>query len=968
MRFADPQSDIRNPKSVWVIFCAVLVTLILSVNVVAEEARHPDAVPVFQCTFGNDWDVNYDGWPDRWVRKTGSGLPHYVNIAIQEDATAVGKKCLQIDLDGASAEVESPPIRVMPRFSYAFEAQLKCTDLKYSTAAVTLNFCDSNGRVLQTAKTETVTVKDGWQSLRSGRVEPRDPAITRVVMVLSVQRSSKGDLKGRVSLADVWLARLPRIDVTTNSACNVYTQLDGAEVECALSGIREQNPEIDFQLLDGANKVLQREHFRLAGKLIVDDVGRGAQQTDAGKGAEGYEVTQKWHPTIPDYGFYRVVVLMKGATAPSKVGNNDVEKQLGSRTVDLVVVPQLEMPRHGEFGWTLPEGDGPLSFQDLSWLLPKVGINWVKVPLWFDASNPRRGDEIIRFVELLGATNIDVVGIIDRPPTQANANVKPHRATSIAEVLSQDSTAWAAAIEPVMTRLSLRVRWWQLGGDFDTSMAGVPDLNKRMGELRTALFRFGQDVRMGMSWDWATANAYSGNVTWDFEQLASEKQLSDAKFAELLAMPKGNSAKRWVMIEPPAKISGAEDAGAAFETRATDLVRRLVAAKVSGATAIIVPKPFNDENGLMRANGMPAELLLPWRTTAAMLGGAQYIGQMQLPSGSENRIFLRGDGQVVMVVWNHEPTREVLYLGEHVQQIDLLGRSKAAEVKDKEQAIRVGPMPTFVLGLHEAVTRWRMSAEFEKRQVPSIYTRHRNSFHFKNYFPQGVGGTVKIVVPQERGVVDSANGQESTTSPGFLADRWTIEQPQTNFQLAANAETKFPFDIQLKSASYGRKPVRVDFTIEADEKLEFSIYRDLEIGTEDLLLDVKSHLDKEGTLVVEQTMVNSAAHTADFKCSLRAQGRRPQRMQVYRLGKNPDRKVYRVANAEDLVGKELWLEMEEVNGPRTLKYRFVAGGYEAGEQNGTTPPDAGKTETPRPDAPPPSQPINTHPPLAKAKS
>ena len=40
----------------------------------------------------------------------------------------------------------------------------------------------------------------------------------------------------------------------------------------------------------------------------------------------------------------------------------------------------------------------------------------------------------------------------------------------------------------------------------------------------------------------------------------------------------------------------------------------------------------------MRADGMPAELLLPWRTTAAMLGGAQYIGQMQLPGGSENRI------------------------------------------------------------------------------------------------------------------------------------------------------------------------------------------------------------------------------------------------------------------------------------------------------------------------------------------
>ena len=223
-------------------------------------------------------------------------------------------------------------------------------------------------------------------------------------------------------------------------------------------------------------------------------------------------------------------------------------------------MPPLPKPRQGEFGWTLPDGDRPLSFQDLSRLLPEVGINWVKVPLWFDTTKPRRGDEIIRFVELLGASNIDVVGIIDRPPTQTNARMADRmRAASIAEVLSQDTTTWAAALEPVMTRLSLRVRWWQLGGDCDTSFAGLLELNKRIGELRTALFRFGQDVRMGMSWDWTTANTRTGNVSWDFEQLCTEKQPSEAKFAELLAMPHANSAKRWVMIEPPAKVTG--DAG-----------------------------------------------------------------------------------------------------------------------------------------------------------------------------------------------------------------------------------------------------------------------------------------------------------------------------------------------------------------------------------------------------------------------
>ena len=67
----------------------------------------------------------------------------------------------------------------------------------------------------------------------------------------------------------------------------------------------------------------------------------------------------------------------------------------------------------------------------------------------------------------------------------------------------------------------------------------------------------------------------------------------------------------------------------------------------------------------------------------------------------------------------------------------------------------------------------------------------------------------------------------------------------------------------------------------------------------------------------------SAEQLADFKCFLRARGHRRQRMQVYRLGKEVDRKVYRFGNGRALVGKEMLLELEELNGPRELRFRFV---------------------------------------------
>jgi hypothetical protein len=63
-------SEIGNPKITSALLRAFGVALIVLAGGRASEARHSDSVPVFHCTFGDDWDVNYDGWPDRWIRNS----------------------------------------------------------------------------------------------------------------------------------------------------------------------------------------------------------------------------------------------------------------------------------------------------------------------------------------------------------------------------------------------------------------------------------------------------------------------------------------------------------------------------------------------------------------------------------------------------------------------------------------------------------------------------------------------------------------------------------------------------------------------------------------------------------------------------------------------------------------------------------------------------------------------------------
>ena len=155
------------------------------------------------------------------------------------------------------------------------------------------------------------------------------------------------------------------------------------------------------------------------------------------------------------------------------------------------------------------------------------------------------------------------------------------------------------------------------------------------------------------------------------------------------------------------------------------------------------------------------------------------------------------------------------------------------------------------------------------------------------------------------------------------SDRWSIEPPEGTFSLAADEASSFPFEIRLKNAIFGEQPMRVDFVVDADEQYHFSVYRTMWVGTGDVTIDIKTHLDKDGTLVVEQFMTNNSERPVDFKCNLFAKGYRRQRAQVYRLGPTPDRKVYRYPNGAELVGKELTLEAEEIGGERVLKYRFL---------------------------------------------
>jgi hypothetical protein len=143
--------------------------------------------------------------------------------------------------------------------------------------------------------------------------------------------------------------------------------------------------------------------------------------------------------------------------------------------------------------------------------------------------------------------------------------------------------------------------------------------------------------------------------------------------------------------------------------------------------------------------------------------------------------------------------------------------------------------------------------------------------------------------------------------------------------MAAGEKTSRPFEITLPfDASTGSREVRIDFELEVDRPYKFSVYRTLEIGLGDIAIEVSTRADENGSLVVEQRMINNSDQIVDFKCFLYAPNLKRQRTQVFRLGHGQDIKTYRLPNAKALVGQTLYLRAEEINGQRILNYRFTA--------------------------------------------
>ncbi len=837
---------------------------------------------VYHCDFEEPFDRNFDNWPDDWTRRRGQGFPFYLPIGIvDDDSRSPSRRSLKIELDGGAAQIYSPRIRVSPSFSYVLHASLKTEGLRHNVAYCAVSFLDENHQKLETYTSEKLNHTGSWRQLQIGPVTPKHQAARWATIELHLEPTEKADLVGAAWFDDLWLGALPRMSIRTNSPFNVFADSEEIDISCHVSGFSATKKVVRFELHDVEGEMILSEEVPL-------EIDSDLQQRPSDNPIDVAFAAHWTNPAIPQHGFYTARAVLAGESGT-----------MIERSVKLAIIddqPGLEL---GEFGWSLPRGDDPLSLRDLVGLMKRSGIHWVKFPIWYSGEDGQRADDLARFAEWLSSDHMRLVGVLDSPPDDMAQMFGEQKQLAVASVFVEPEI-WRPAVDPVMTRLSLKVRWWQLGADRDTSFVNFPNLEQKIREIRSDLNRFGQEINLGFALRAIdqTPLAKDG-APWKFLSYTADPPLTATEVRTYFDENERDEFQRWMVLEPLPQ--GRYD----LQTRAADLLLRMLAAKMQQLDGVFIPDPFDPETGLMTEQGMPTELLLVWRTTAMMISGAEYLGSIQLRNGSQNHFFVRGK-EAVMVVWNEHPTEEVVYLGTDVQQVDLWGRKRTpAELRQDDfvrQVIPVSKLPTFVTGVNPMVARWRMEFKLETQSLASVFGKEQMArYRFTNTFDSSVGGTVTVDTP-----IIEESGATADVKLGPL------EEQHEGFLVALDA-----------NINSGEQPIRADFSITGHQ---FSVYRTIRVGLGDIEIRLESQLDDKGGLIVKQQLVNNTDEFVSFNCLLFAQGRRRQRRQVYNLGRGTKTNYFVYPNGGELVGSVLRLRAEEIGGARILNHVYTAVG------------------------------------------
>ncbi len=919
----------------------------------------PAGLQGFLWDFGRSNDTDHNEWPDGWGRREGRGYPSYVKIELAAkdedlqkalerlDAWLLGRTgyietwrwardyvpwmfllqpltadlptlinrlatkpvltplpptlpdfvldtFLRIQMDGGMAEVWSTALPINRTYQYRFRCRVMTDGLRHDSAVAELVFLDQDDAEVAVHAIDPVGGTTPWTTHQIDRIRPPETAV-RMFVRLRVEGSGDGlqDIRGEIGFDDIELEQFPQLRIATDRPRGVYWRDQPVEVTARVMGLSRSTFDVRFRLLDQDDRVLATQAIR-----IVD----GAPVR-----AEALKITSKrddmlinWSPPRLEPGFYRFTASIEEGSLSS----------LASVTTIAVIDRLADGLPHGPYGWTLADmtkemdGEQKWSPDEIAAWLQSLGVAWVKVPCWLAPDDLAGAEKLTVLFRKLEDAGIESVGLLDVPP-KSELPMYDLRGEDdeVAALLFRDEKVWRRRLESIMPRLTLKCRTWQLGADRDHSFLGRPNLRESIKQISGGLQGFGQPIDLALSWPWLEQELPPEESSWQANCRSADTPFSADELDQYLSLNEsrpGGGLATWLLLDPIDRRTYRR------EDRIRDLVLRMATVRRHRVESAFVSRPQDPQQGVLESDGRPGELLLPWRTTARLLGNRRYMGALDLRSGAKGDVF-GSDDDAVMLVWSDQPTVERIFLGDDVRHVDVWGRSKPLRVDysgpHPVHEIPIGREPAFLVGLDPTLIAFRMSVQMQPDQLDSLLGETQSvGVRFSNPTNVSLLGTLDFRAPQS----------------------WLVDSQMRPWETLPGKQGFQRFDVILgNNATVGTHDIPLVFQFQTAPPRTITVHRNLRVGPDGLELNAVSRMVGD-EMLVRLELTNSGSRTRTYQFILFPRnGRQDKRLIVSVEPGRTEKRYFGFVDGEELIGQTMWLRAVEQDSDRVLNYTIL---------------------------------------------
>lgn len=901
---------------------------------------NPQQMEIIQSwDFGRQDDPNKEGFPRGFIRRKGPGYPAYQQVRIvprhpeiqpqversrRELARlalawklkrapwkvvpesipswidlmferAVIDPCLEVRINGGAVELQAPRFPIEPAFAYAFDFELQAEALHGFEASIELSIFDRQGKLLKTISSPKATGEQDWRTLEVGPLDIDDPNSAFGQLKLLVLPLPDQGFKGIARFDRIRIRKMPQLTLELNSKSHLYTESSPVEIRCQASGMVGETPVLNLSVTNHLGEVFSRQTLHIEPDTTPLPKSR-AKSTKSehlvDRKKQDWFGSAVWKlPKLPP-GFYQVVC---------QLGDN-TRYQLPRQTRFCILNPEFDGLGDARFGWSLPNVAQRIDIAELPKFLIHSGVRNVKIPIWLDPQDAVAQREFGWLIERFKSHDIGIVGVIDLPPESQKSFFQTKGELSLASVLEQDAV-WINLLEPVLGRICLQIHQVQLGWDDDESLSGNERLVPKVKLFTEQLSLFGPETNLIVPWP--ALLQLSGQMTKlpNRFQLHSNPGLTPREIEVVHADMERSKHAYWLGLE------GIDTQTYDAATCQRHLAESMIAVVANHLDKAWVSNPFDPRQGWLDDSGRPGIMLVPFRTLSRTLADSSYIGKLDFPNGSVGHQ-LASDSSSSIIAYASKPTEEQIYLGEKIRAFDLYGSERPIENVQTdfgpEQKIAISPNPIVLRGIDVDVAQWRKGLVVENPKLRTTSSgQERLKVRLSNPTKIRFQGTLTLVLPE--------------TLQG--------DKASANFSVDAGSSEVIDIPLDIRSdATHQKKMGRFIIQTRATKDVQFSVYRELQIGDDDIEFLPKAEFDSLGNLSVVLELLNHTGQPVSFDCFLMTGDRPRERTQMIRCGERASQ-VIGLLKAENLQGSTLWLKCEQIGEDRVINKRFEVPPY-----------------------------------------